>query len=377
MRDFYYILGVKHNSSNEEIRKAYRKLSFKFHPDKNDGDEFFTERFKEIQEAYETLSDSKSRAKYDSENGIKGNSYESNKQGNIIPAIVFFKVNKIIFETNEEITFSWKTLNCDKVQLKPFGIVPSNGQKTYRIKDVKNSSLTFELIAENTIIKKQLNSKISIKNKSYKGSSDNNKQGSSKQDAEKRSDDFVDTKKTTFRIKNILNLFYSLLILSVIVLVVYNFINSATSNIQLMKKWRFSGMQSQTFDRMMAETDAKCMAMDDSMKNCTDTTKMKEFKSQKELMETQKKWMTSMMDKMKAEGWIEFTKEGKYKQNMSGTEDEGTYSMDEAGKMLMTTDSKGKTDTLNIDELTASAMTLSTPKDSTKIMFTADAGEAK
>ena len=155
---------------------------------------------------------------------------------------------------------------------------------------------------------------------------------------------------------------------------------SGGSKDQIVHKWKFSGMQSPQMDRMMAETDAKCMAMDDSMKNCTDTTKMKDFKSQKEMMESQKTMMTSMMDKMKAEGWIEFTKEGKYKQNMSGTEDEGTYSMDEAGKMLMTTDSKGKIDTLNIEELTAATMTLSplsTSNDSTKIMFTVEAGEAK
>ncbi len=146
---------------------------------------------------------------------------------------------------------------------------------------------------------------------------------------------------------------------------------------QIVHKWKFSGMQSPQMDRMMAETDAKCMAMDDSMKNCTDTTKMKEFKSSKEMMESQKNMMTSMMDKMKSEGWIEFTKDGKYKQNMSGTEDEGTYTLTEDGKSLMTTDSKGKTDTLNVDALTASDMTLSTAKDSTKIMFTADAGDKK
>ena len=55
MKDYYYILGVDKNCSVEEIKKAYRKLSHKFHPDKNDGDTFFADRFKEINEAYETL----------------------------------------------------------------------------------------------------------------------------------------------------------------------------------------------------------------------------------------------------------------------------------------------------------------------------------
>ena len=55
MKDYYYILGIKPNASTDEIKKAYRKLSLKFHPDKNDGDKFFEERFKEINEAYENL----------------------------------------------------------------------------------------------------------------------------------------------------------------------------------------------------------------------------------------------------------------------------------------------------------------------------------
>jgi curved DNA-binding protein CbpA len=49
--------GNKPNASSEDIKKAYRKLSLKYHPDKNENDEFFTERFREIKEAYETLMD--------------------------------------------------------------------------------------------------------------------------------------------------------------------------------------------------------------------------------------------------------------------------------------------------------------------------------
>ncbi|MCU0394116.1 MAG: DnaJ domain-containing protein, partial [Thermoflexibacter sp.] len=65
MKDYYYILGVQSSASNEEIRKAYRKLSLKFHPDKNEGDKFFEDRFKEIQEAYEVLVDEARRKIYD------------------------------------------------------------------------------------------------------------------------------------------------------------------------------------------------------------------------------------------------------------------------------------------------------------------------
>ncbi len=65
MKDYYYILGIKKNATNEEIRKAYRKLSLKFHPDKNEGDKFFEERFKDINEAYETLIDNEKKNAYD------------------------------------------------------------------------------------------------------------------------------------------------------------------------------------------------------------------------------------------------------------------------------------------------------------------------
>jgi curved DNA-binding protein CbpA len=62
--DYYKVLGVQPNSTEQEIKDAYRKLSKKFHPDLNDGDNFFAERFKEIQTAYEILSDSSKRQEY-------------------------------------------------------------------------------------------------------------------------------------------------------------------------------------------------------------------------------------------------------------------------------------------------------------------------
>ncbi len=65
MKDYYYILGTKRDSSIEEVKKAYKKLALKFHPDQNGGDKFFEERFKDIQEAYEILSDSNRRKQYD------------------------------------------------------------------------------------------------------------------------------------------------------------------------------------------------------------------------------------------------------------------------------------------------------------------------
>jgi len=64
-RDYYDILGVAKNAPADEIKKAYRKMAIKFHPDKNPGDASAEEKFKEAAEAYEVLSDQDKRARYD------------------------------------------------------------------------------------------------------------------------------------------------------------------------------------------------------------------------------------------------------------------------------------------------------------------------
>lgn len=167
MKDYYYILGIKKAATTEEIKKAYKKLALKFHPDKNDGDEFFTERFKEIQEAYETLADTQKRTVYDTKVSSNKTAEKTNNGYNFDPIIEYFSSNKNTFEFEEEITFSWKTINSDKVIIKPFGSVQPIGQKTYRIKDFKNPVLSFELIAENTNIGRLTRQSIKLSNKTF------------------------------------------------------------------------------------------------------------------------------------------------------------------------------------------------------------------
>ena len=64
-RDYYEVLGLSKGASSDEIKKAYRKLAVKYHPDKNPDDKASEEKFKEIGEAYEALSDPEKKSAYD------------------------------------------------------------------------------------------------------------------------------------------------------------------------------------------------------------------------------------------------------------------------------------------------------------------------
>lgn len=87
MKTYYEILGLRQNATKDEIKKSYRALAMKYHPDVNSGDVDSEKKFREINEAYETLKDDKKRAEYDNKlsqsqfsEKEKSNSKQSNKQ---------------------------------------------------------------------------------------------------------------------------------------------------------------------------------------------------------------------------------------------------------------------------------------------------------
>lgn len=67
--DYYSVLGIKRSASQEEIKRAYRKAVFRYHPDRNPGDNEAAGKFKQVLDAYEILSDSQRRANYDQVTG--------------------------------------------------------------------------------------------------------------------------------------------------------------------------------------------------------------------------------------------------------------------------------------------------------------------
>lgn len=121
MKNYYDLLGIKNDANIEDIKKAYKKLSKKFHPDLNDNDDFFKERFQDIQEAYEILSNVEKRRKYDKELFA-----EQTVNEEIPLPEVSLKVNKRDIQVGEKVIFKWETLNINKIE------IISNGNKTTR-----------------------------------------------------------------------------------------------------------------------------------------------------------------------------------------------------------------------------------------------------
>ena len=158
MKDYYYFLGISADASEEDIKRAYRKLSLKYHPDKNDNDDFFADRFREIQEAYEILNDKSKRHTYDQnlENHQKSFRY------NIPPAIKTFTANKIHAKKGEEIIINWQTNNADVVKVLPFGLEKPYGERIFKITEFKDGKFQLLLHVTNSLLHKTVVQGITI-----------------------------------------------------------------------------------------------------------------------------------------------------------------------------------------------------------------------
>ena len=159
MKDYYYFLGIPQNASAEDIKKAYRKLSLKYHPDKNENDDYFSDRFKEVKEAYETLTDPQRKRIYDQ----NLDSQQRNVKSILPPKIKNFSASKIRAQKDEEITIYWNTYDADLVKIVPFGLEKPNGERTIRIKEF-DSHGKFQILlhATNTILHKTVVQGITI-----------------------------------------------------------------------------------------------------------------------------------------------------------------------------------------------------------------------
>ncbi|WP_379962938.1 J domain-containing protein [Epilithonimonas sp. UC225_85] len=159
MKDYYYFLGIPQNASAEDIKKAYRKLSLKYHPDKNENDNYFSDRFKEVKEAYETLTNPDRKRLYDQNLG----SQQRNVKSILPPKINNFSASKIRAQKDEEITIYWNTYDADLVKIVPFGLEKPNGERTIRIKEF-DSQGKFQILlhATNTVLHKTVVQGITI-----------------------------------------------------------------------------------------------------------------------------------------------------------------------------------------------------------------------
>lgn len=169
MRNYYEILGVSEDADLTEIKTAFRKLSHKFHPDKNDNDKFFEKKFLDIKEAYDILSNTNLKRKYDE--NLKANKGNQKKNGhnNFVPVIEVFAVNKKSIVEGEIVNIKWSVINAGKVFISQIGFVGEGvGDKDVKIKNISmNKDIEIKIRAENTFINKFAESSCFLDNKLY------------------------------------------------------------------------------------------------------------------------------------------------------------------------------------------------------------------
>ncbi|WP_298360763.1 J domain-containing protein [Runella sp.] len=157
MKNYYGILGVTNNASIAEIKDAYRKLSKKFHPDKNEGDKFFEEMFKSIQEAYSTLSDEQKRKDYDMrfKNFTNSSSYQEAAQEALRKEAERLRKEREQF-TRQQFEFAQEALRREAEILKKDRELFEQQQTNFRNKpkESDNYSKVYEAIKKDVSIAK-------------------------------------------------------------------------------------------------------------------------------------------------------------------------------------------------------------------------------
>lgn len=138
MKDYYYILGIEKTASEEEIKTTYKKLSKKFHPDMNEGDKFFENQFKEIQEAYNMLTNIEKKAAYD----IQLKKFHSEGNGNYIFEAEYYKRKLDELQKREnELGKYEEEMEMHQVHSNPLGLLSQMFTKPRK---------TFEILLQNT-----------------------------------------------------------------------------------------------------------------------------------------------------------------------------------------------------------------------------------
>jgi curved DNA-binding protein len=170
MEDYYKILGVSKKSSQDEIKKAYRKLAMKWHPDKNkDQQEIAEKKFKKISEAYQILGDENNRKSYD----IGGNNIDFTKMNFVNPQDLFNNdevIKKMFNHINKTSSFNNIFNNLNFSQTSFFTSSSSsqtfvnNGNKMIETITTTQNGITKQIIKENGNI---ISEKIINNNNSY------------------------------------------------------------------------------------------------------------------------------------------------------------------------------------------------------------------
>lgn len=171
MKDYYYILGLTRDADEQEIRQAFKKLSLKFHPDRNEGDKFFEDHFKEVQEAYEILGDPDRRAKYDAQLEAKQSPAAPPAAVDTArPLIQIFTISRKVIGAQEPVTITWETAHADDIWIDVLGKVERTGTKTLRLSGLQHRpQISITITARNTHINQAVEQTLVVQNKDLRG----------------------------------------------------------------------------------------------------------------------------------------------------------------------------------------------------------------